>query len=169
MSLLDVAKSIKKDGFDPRKDSANGPAPIPAGVYPVVLKKVTFNVSEKGWESLGYQFEVRGGNYNGRSEFVNFGTLTEWNGKSLLWAAERTVKFFQIAIALAGDETYTKDFEDGKAMEEALGRKAVGSYYNLIITVNKGKDGREFRNYDLEEVEVQPLTEANIEDDDLPF
>lgn len=26
MSLLDIAKSIKKEGFDPRKDSANGPA-----------------------------------------------------------------------------------------------------------------------------------------------
>ena len=37
MSLLDIAKSIKKEGFDPRKDSANGPAPIPAGTYPVVL------------------------------------------------------------------------------------------------------------------------------------
>lgn len=39
MSLLDIAKSIKKEGFDPRKDSANGPAPIPAGTYPVILKK----------------------------------------------------------------------------------------------------------------------------------
>ena len=47
MSLLDVAKSIKKEGFDPRKDSANGPAPIPAGTYPVVLKDAKFNVSEK--------------------------------------------------------------------------------------------------------------------------
>ena len=33
MSLLDIAQSIKKEGFDPRKDSANGPAPIPAGEY----------------------------------------------------------------------------------------------------------------------------------------
>ena len=24
MSLLDIAQSIKKEGFDPRKDSANG-------------------------------------------------------------------------------------------------------------------------------------------------
>lgn len=32
MSLLDIAKSIKKEGFDPRKDSTNGPAPIPAGL-----------------------------------------------------------------------------------------------------------------------------------------
>ena len=31
MSLLDIAQSIKKEGFDPRKDSTNGPAPIPAG------------------------------------------------------------------------------------------------------------------------------------------
>ncbi|VQQ81578.1 Uncharacterised protein [Streptococcus pneumoniae] len=150
MSLLDIAKSIKKEGFDPRKDSANGPAPIPAGTYPVVLKKATFNVSDKGWESLGYQFEIRGGDYSGRSEFATFGTLTEWNGKDLNWAVERTMKFFI------------------KALEEALKRKAVGSYYNLVISVTKGKDGREFRNYDLEE-EAQPLTEADIDDDDLPF
>ncbi|COK15041.1 Uncharacterised protein [Streptococcus pneumoniae] len=151
MSLLDIAKSIKKEGFDPRKDSANGPAPIPAGTYPVVLKKATFNVSDKGWESLGYQFEIRGGDYSGRSEFATFGTLTEWNGKNLDWAVERTMKFFI------------------KALEEALKRKAVGSYYNLVISVTKGKDGREFRNYDLEEEEAQPLTEADIDDDDLPF
>lgn len=151
MSLLDIAKSIKKEGFDLRKDSANGPAPIPAGTYPVVLKKATFNVSDKGWESLGYQFEIRGGDYSGRSEFATFGTLTEWNGKNLDWAVERTMKFFI------------------KALEEALKRKAVGSYYNLVISVTKGKDGREFRNYDLEEEEAQPLTEADIDDDDLPF
>lgn len=169
MSLLDIAKSIKKEGFDPRKDSANGPTPIPAGTYPVVLKKATFNVSEKGWESLGYQFEIRGGDYNGRSEFATFGTLEEWNGKSLSWGVERTVKFFQKAIALANDDTYTKDFEDGKSMEEALERKAVGSYYNLVISVTKGKDDREFRNYDLEEEATQPLTEADIDEDDLPF
>ena len=54
MSLLDIAKSIKKEGFDPRVDSANGPAPIPAGTYPVVLKDAKFNVSEKGWESISY-------------------------------------------------------------------------------------------------------------------
>ncbi|WP_340140958.1 hypothetical protein, partial [Bacillus paranthracis] len=103
MSLLDIAKSIKKEGFDPRKDSANGPAPIPAGTYPVVLKKATFNVSDKGWESLGYQFEIRGGDYSGRSEFATFGTLTEWNGKNLDWAVERTMKFFIKALVLAGD------------------------------------------------------------------
>ena len=151
MSLLDIAKSIKKEGFDPRKDSANGPAPIPAGTYPVVLKKATFNVSDKGWESLGYQFEI----------------LTEWNGKNLDWAVERTMKFFIKALVLAGDSMQGNE-EDGKALEEALKRKAVGCYYNLVISVTKGKDGREFRNYDLEE-EAQPLTEADIDDDDLPF
>lgn len=168
MSLLDIAKSIKKEGFDPRKDSANGPAPIPAGTYPVVLKKATFNVSDKGWESLGYQFEIRGGDYSGRSEFATFGTLTEWNGKNLDWAVERTMKFFIKALVLAGDSMQGNE-EDGKALEEALKRKVVGSYYNLVISVTKGKDGREFRNYDLEEEEAQPLTEADIDDDDLPF
>ena len=168
MSLLDIAKSIKKEGFDPRKDSANGPGPIPAGTYPVVLKKATFNVSDSKWESLGYQFEIRGGDHIGRSEFATFGTLTEWKGKSLEWAVQRTIKFFQKTIVLSGDQVMTDDFVDGKSMEEALQRKAVGSYFNLIITVTKGKDGREFRSYDLEE-EAQPLTEADIDDSDLPF
>ena len=60
MSLLDIAQSIKKEGFDPRKDSANGPAPIPAGEYQAILKSVQFNVAESGWESLQYRFEIRG-------------------------------------------------------------------------------------------------------------
>ena len=28
MSLLSIAKKIKEDGFDPRKDSVNGPAAL---------------------------------------------------------------------------------------------------------------------------------------------
>ena len=72
MSLLDIAKSIKKEGFDPRKDSANGPAPIPAGTYPVVLKDAKFNVSESGWEIISYQLEIRGGDYDGRTEYATF-------------------------------------------------------------------------------------------------
>ncbi|MCU0082596.1 hypothetical protein [Streptococcus danieliae] len=169
MSLLDIANAIKKEGFDPRKDSANGPAPIPAGTYPVVLKKATFDISEKGWESLGYQFEIRDGEYSGRSEFVRFGTLEEWNGKSLSWAVERTVKFFQKAIALANDEAYKKDFEDGKTMEEALQRKAVGTYYNLVVEVTQGKGDKTYRSYDLLEDEYQPVQPGEIDDDDLPF
>ena len=69
---------------------------------------------------------------------------------------------------LAGDNM-TGNEEDGKALEEALQRKAVGSYYNLVITENKGKDGRTFRSYDLEEEVTQPITEADIDDDVLPF
>ncbi|AXQ79444.1 hypothetical protein AB3331_04685 [Streptococcus sp. H49] len=168
MSLLDVVKSIKKDGFDPRKDSANGPAPIPAGTYPVVLKKATFNISEKGWESIGYQFEIRGGDHSGRSEFASFGTLDEWNGKNLNWMVERTMKFFIKALVLAGDNVQGNE-TDGKALEEALQRKAVGSYYNLVITDNEGRDGRSFRNYDLEEDSFQPDKAAEIDDSDLPF
>ncbi|CZD50811.1 Uncharacterised protein [Streptococcus pneumoniae] len=78
------------------------------------------------------------------------------------------MKFFIKALVLAGDSMQGNE-EDGKALEEALQRKAVGSYYNLVISVTKGKDGREFRNYDLEEEEAQPLTEADIDEDDLPF
>lgn len=168
MSLLDIAKSIKKEGFDPRKDSANGPAPIPAGTYPAILKKAVFNVADSGWESIQYQFEIRGGDYNGRTEFASFGTLDEWKGKNLKWAIERTMKFFIKTLVLAGDNM-TGNEEDGKALEEALQRKAVGSYYNLVITENKGKDGRTFRSYDLEEEVTQPITEFDIDDDGLPF
>lgn len=167
MSLLDIAKSIKKEGFDPRKDSANGPAPIPAGTYPVILKKAEFRISEKNWESLSYQFEIRGGDYDGRSEYVTFGTLTEWNGKNLGWAVQRTMKFFIKALVLAGDNMQG-DEEDGKALEEALQRKAVGSYYNLVINETESK-GKVYRNYDLEEDTMQTMAAADISDDDLPF
>jgi hypothetical protein len=175
MSLLDIAKSIKKDGFDPRKDSVNGQPAIPAGTYPVVLRKATFNVSESGWESLGYQFEVRGGEYDGRTDFVTFGTLDTWktrDGKTvdLGWSVEKTIKFFQKAIVLAGDQVMNNDFDDGKAMEEALQRKAVGSYFNLVIDEGVSKKGKEYRNYDLEEEQSQPMMSADeIDDDDLPF
>lgn len=168
MSLLDIAKSIKKEGFDPRKDSANGPAPIPAGTYPVVLKQAAFNIAESGWESIQYQFEIRGGDYIGRSEFASFGTLDEWSGKKLDWAVQRTVKFFQKAIVLAGDDVYADDFEDGKSMEEALQRKSVGSYFNLVITETESK-GKTYRNYDIEEDELQPVNPEDISDDGLPF
>lgn len=169
MSLLDIAKSIKKEGFDPRKDSANGPKPIPAGTYPVVLKKATFNIAESKWESLQYQFEIRGGDYDGRSEYASFGTLTDWKGKDLSWSVERTIKFFQKAIALADDNQLTSDFADGYSMAEALGRKAVGSYYNLIINESTGKNGTIYRSYDLEEAEGQAPFVEEIDDDDLPF
>lgn len=175
MSLLDIAKSIKKDGFDPRKDSVNSQPAIPAGTYQVVLRKATFNVSESGWESLGYQFEIRGGDYDGRSDFVTFGTLDTWETKDgrtidLGWSVEKTIKFFQKVIVLAGDELKNSDFEDGKAMEEALQRKAVGSYFNLIIDEGVSKKGKEYRNYDIEEEANQPIMSATeIDDDDFPF
>lgn len=175
MSLLDIAKSIKKDGFDPRKDSVNGQSPIPAGTYPVVLKKATFNVSESGWESLGYQFEVRGGDYDGRTDFVTFPTLDTWKNQkgeiiNLDWKVKQTIKFFQKVIVLAGDQTWEKDFEDGKSMEEALQRKAVGSYFNLVIDEGVSKKGKEYRNYDIEEEANQPsMSATEIDDDDFPF
>ncbi|MCC8990193.1 MAG: hypothetical protein LM516_05425 [Staphylococcus sp.] len=171
MSLLDIAKSIKKEGFDPRKDSANGPAPIPVGTYPVVLKDAKFNVSEKGWESISYQFEIRGGDYDGRTEYASFGTLSEWNGKDIRWSVERTMKFFIKALVLAGDNMQGTE-QDGKDLEEALQRKAVGSYYNLVITEIQGKGGKVYRNYDLKEDVSQPFGNNNtmdISEEDLPF
>lgn len=169
MSLLDIAQSIKKEGFDPRKDSANGPAPIPAGEYQAVLKSAKFNISDKGWESLQYCFEIRGGDYDGRSEYATFGTLDSWNSKDISWSVQRTIKFFQKALAFADDAPLKADFEDGKSLEEALQRKAVGSYFKLIIIETESK-GKTYRSYDLDEAEGLPTAAVlELSDDDLPF
>ena len=169
MSLLDIAQSIKKEGFDPRKDSANGPAPIPAGEYQAVLKSAKFNISDKGWESLQYCFEIRGGDYDGRSEYATFGTLDTWNGKDISWSVQRTIKFFQKTLAFADDAPLKADFEDGKSLEEALQRKAVGSYFKLIIIETESK-GKTYRSYDLDEAEGLPSAAGlELSDDDLPF
>ena len=169
MSLLDIAQSIKKEGFDPRKDSANGPAPLPAGEYQAILKSAKFNISDKGWESLQYCFEIRGGDYDGRSEYATFGTLDSWNGKDISWSVQRTIKFLQKALAFADDAPLKADFEDGKSLEEALQRKAVGSYFKLIIIETESK-GKTYRSYDLDEAEGLPTaTGLELSDDDLPF
>ena len=171
MSLLSIAKKIKEDGFDPRKDSVNGMAQIPAGEYPVILKKVQFNISESGWESLGYTFEVRQpeSEYYNRSEYVSFGTLPEWKGKDISWSVERTIKFFQKAIEFSGDKVMKNDFEDGKTLADALDRKAVGSYFILKIEETKGTGDKVYRNYDLVENTERFGETLTIEDDDLPF
>lgn len=171
MSLLSIAKKIKEDGFDPRKDSVNGMAQIPAGEYPVILKKVQFNIAESGWESLGYTFEVRDteSEYDNRSEYVSFGTLPEWNGKDISWSVERTIKFFQKAIEFAGDKVLKNDFEDGKTLADALERKAVGSYFTLQIEETKGRGEKVYRNYDLVEKTESFGETLTVEDDDLPF
>lgn len=169
MSLLDIAQSIKKEGFDPRKDSANGPALLPAGEYQAILKSAKFNISDKGWESLQYCFKIRGGDYDGRSEYATFGTLETWNGKDISWSVQRTIKFFQKALAFADDAPLKADFEDGKSLEEALQRKAVGSYFKLIIIETESK-GKTYRSYDLDEAEGLPTAAGlEISDDDLPF
>ena len=169
MSLLSIAKKIKEDGFDPRKDSVNGPAALPAGDYTVVLKRVQFNIAPSGWESLGFTFEVREeGEFNGRTEYVSFGTLSEWNGKDISWSVEITIKFFTKAIELAGDKVMKNDFEDGRALADALERKAVGSYFTLKILETKGKEDKVYRNYDIEEL-PQVQNGFDIDEDDLPF
>ena len=171
MSLLSIAKKIKEDGFDPRKDSVNGVAQIPAGEYPVILKKVQFNISESGWESLGCTFEVRDpeSEYDNRSEYVSFGTLPEWNGKDISWSVERTIKFFQKAIEFSGDKLLKNDFEDGKTLADALERKAVGSYFTLKIEETKSRGEKVYRNYDLVESTERFGETLTVEDDDLPF
>lgn len=171
MSLLSIAKKIKEDGFDPRKDSVNGMAQIPAGEYPVILKKVQFNIADSGWESLGYTFEVRQpeSEYDNRKEYVSFGTLPEWNGKDISFSVERTIKFFQKAIEFAGDKVMKNDFEDGKTLADALDRKAVGSYFTLKIEETKGRDGKVYRNYDLVENTDTFGETFEVNDENLPF
>lgn len=93
--------------------------------------------------------------------------MTEWKGKDIKWSVERTMKFFIKALVLAGDNMQG-DEEDGKALEEALQRKAVGSYYNLVITETESK-GKTYRNYDLEEDTMQQTAGLEISDDGLPF
>ena len=171
MSLLSIAQKIKEDGFDPRKDSVNGMAQIPAGEYPVILKKVQFNIADSGWESLGYTFEVRQpeSEYDNRKEYVSFGTLPEWNGKDISFSVERTIKFFQKAIEFAGDKVMKNDFEDGKTLADALDRKAVGSYFTLKIEETKGRDGKVYRNYDLVENTDTFGETFEVNDENLPF
>lgn len=116
-----------------------------------------------------YRFELRGGDYDGRTEFVSFGTLDTWNGKDIGWSVERTIKFFQKLWPLRMTAPLKSDFDDGKALEEALNRKAVGTYYTLEIIETTSK-GKPYRNYDLDEAEGLPNTNAiEINEDDLPF
>lgn len=167
MSLLSIAKEIKKDGFDPRKDSVNGAPKVPEGKHLVLLKKVDVNVTESGWEMLAFEFEYKDEQYKGRKEFANFGTLTEWKGKSLKWSVERTLKFFQKIMLFANDEVFEKDFEDAVAMMDALNRKAVGQLFYLVTT-DWTRDDKSGRNYDVEEYVDETIT-VDVEDDDLPF
>lgn len=177
MSLLELAKQIKADGFDPRKDKANnGNQNLPGGEYLVVLKDAEARVAESGWESINYAFEVRDPEnpYNDRTQFIGMGTLTEWtkNGKKMDLSSmvETTIKFFQKAIALADDKNLNSDFEDNKSLEEALKRKAVGTKYVLVIEEYTKRDKSTGYNYDLEEYLGNKMEQAlEIDDDDLPF
>ncbi|MQW23910.1 MULTISPECIES: DUF669 domain-containing protein [unclassified Lactococcus] len=171
MSLLDIANEIKNSGFDARKDSANGAAQIPAGSYNVMLRSASFKIAPSGWEMLRYEFDIIDGDFAGRTEYTQFGTLEEWNGKNLKWAVERTTKFFQKAIALADDGLFESDFADGAALAQALQRKAVGSFYTLQIDDRQSK-GKTFRQYDLEqanELSMQASQAPAFNEDDLPF
>ena len=178
MGFLDIAQEIKKTGFDARKDSANGTdfEKLPAGEYNVMLQGATFNITKSGWEQLGYTFAVQGGEHDGKTELATFGLMEEWNGQDLKFIVNRTIKFFQKAVVLAGDELLQNDFDDGITLQDALARKAVGSMYLLTIAENTANNGKVYRNYDLDEVPdySSPLDEAltrlmEISDEDLPF
>lgn len=170
MSFEAIATEIKKSGFDPRKDKVNAEKKLPAGIYTVMLTKAIFNVSDKGWESLGYEFEVKDGDFKGEKEFATFGLMDEWNGKNLKRLVERSIKFFQKAVYLADDKVLKRDYVDGVSLQEALNRKAVGSYFNLLITESE-YNGKIYRNYDLEEcADNEKTVDMNdFEEDDLPF
>lgn len=177
MSLLDIAKQLKANGYDPRKDKVNGSQHLPGGEYIVALTQVEAKIAEKSkWESINYAFEVRDleSPYNGRMQFVGMGTLDTWekDGKTMDLSnmVETTVKFFQKALVLAGDQMVGSDLGDNKTMEEALKRKAVGAKYILIINEYTKRDKTTGYNYDLEEYQgpADPAP-AEISDDDLPF
>ena len=61
------------------------------------------------------------------------------------------------------------DFEDGRALADALERKAVGSYFTLKIIETKGKEDKVYRNYDIEENAENAMNTVVVEEDDLPF
>lgn len=176
MSLLDIAKQLKANGYDPRKDKVNsGNQHFPGGEYPVILTGVEGRVAESGWESINYAFEVRDpdNSFNGRTQYVGMGTLETWtkNGKTLDLSnmVETTVKFFHKALELADDKMTGSDLEDIKTMEEALKRKAVGTKFILVIGEYTKRDKTIGYNYDLDAYPSTVTESVDISDDDLPF
>ena len=177
MSLLDIAKQLKANGYDPRKDKVNnGNQHLPGGEYPVVLTGVEARIAESKWESINYAFEVRDPEspFNGRTQYVGMGTLDTWKKdgktKDLTSLVETTVKFFQKTLELADDKMKASDLEDNKSMEEALQRKAVGTKFILVIDEYTKRDKSTGYNYDLEEYQGNKIDQmADIGDDDLPF
>ena len=177
MSLLDIAKQLKANGYDPRKDKVNNENQhLPGGEYPVVLTGVEARIAESKWESINYAFEVRDPEspFNGRTQYVGMGTLDTWkkDGKTmdLTNLVETTVKFFQKALELADDKMKASDLEDNKSMEDALKRKAVGTKFVLVIGEFTKRDKSTGYNYDLEEYQFGKTESVpEIDDDDLPF
>lgn len=177
MSLLDIAKQLKANGYDPRKDKVNnGNQHLPGGEYPVVLTGVEARIAESKWESINYAFEVRDPEspFNGRTQYVGMGTLDTWkkDGKTmdLTNLVETTVKFFQKALELADDKMKASDLEDNKSMEDALKRKAVGTKFVLVIGEFTKRDKSTGYNYDLEEYQFGKTESVpEIDDDDFPF
>lgn len=176
MSLYDIAKQLKANGYDPRKDKVNGNQHLPGGEYQVILASVEARIADSKWESINYAFEVRDPEspFNGRTQFVGMGTLVDWtkDGKKmdLTSMVETTVKFFQKTLELADDKMRGSDLEDNKSMEEALKRKAVGTKFILIIDEYTKRDKTTGYNYDLEEYQGNKVDQmADIDDDDLPF
>lgn len=177
MSLLEIAKQLKADGYDPRKDKVNNSNQhLPGGEYVVVLTGAEARVAESTWESINYAFEVRDPEspFNGRTQYIGMGTLVEWvkNGQKmdLTSMVETTVKFFQKALTLADDQMKGSDLEDNKTMEDALKRQAVGKKFVLIIGEYIKRDKSTGYNYDLEPyLGHQGDDVFEINDDDLPF
>ena len=176
MSLYDIAKQLKANGYDPRKDKVNGNQHLPGGKYQVMLTSVEARIADSKWESINYAFEVRDPEslFNGRTQFIGMGTLVDWvkDGKKmdLTNMVETTVKFFQKTLELADDKMRGADLEDNKSMEEALKRKAVGTKFILVIDEYTKRDKLTGYNYDLEEYQDNKVDQmADIDDDDLPF
>ena len=51
MSLYDIAKQLKANGYDPRKDKVNnGNQHLPCGEYQVILTSVEARIADSKWE-----------------------------------------------------------------------------------------------------------------------
>ena len=57
MSLYDIAKQLKANGYDPRKDKVNnGNQHLPGGEYQVILTSVEARIADSKRESINYAF-----------------------------------------------------------------------------------------------------------------
>lgn len=173
MSLLDIATELKESGFDPKKDKVNGNSRIPAGEYNVIIDSIQYSIADSGWESMNIKTIVLDGQFKDRVELINIHFMEVWKGKETLpFILERNLKLAQKIGAFAGIKFKKSDFEDGKAICDAL-QPAEGLMMVLEIkeSENKKDSSNPYRNYEISETEMVGSKEPDFEIDekDMPF